>query len=77
MNDVFYTKLGNWLLEEGHTKKQLAKELGISYAILNNRINKKSGWTWEKVCTIAEFFECDLQDFYTKPTPNVIQGEAA
>ena len=55
-------KLGAWLLEEGHTRDQLAKELGMSRPTLQNRINGTAKWEWEEVVKVSRLTGCTLNE---------------
>jgi hypothetical protein len=43
----------------------LARHLGISRQSLYNRLNGHAPWLAAEVATLAQFFECEIQDFYT------------
>ena len=55
-------KLGAWLLEEGHTRDQLAQELGMTRPTLANRLNGKAKWEWEEVILVSRLVGCTLND---------------
>ncbi len=55
-------KLGAWLLEDGHTRDQLAKELGMSRPTLQNRINGTTKWEWEEVVKVSLLTGCTLNE---------------
>jgi DNA-binding XRE family transcriptional regulator len=61
MNKYINEKIGAWLLK-GHTRDQLAKELGISRPALNNRISGESKWDWDDVINIARVTGCTLNE---------------
>jgi len=54
--------LGAWLLVKGHTRDQLAKELGMTRPTLQNRINGTAKWEWEEVVKISQLTECSLNE---------------
>lgn len=51
-------RVGAWLLQTGHTKKQLADYLRISDGTLDNRLDGSYEWKWEEVKLLAVLFEC-------------------
>ena len=53
-------KLGAWLLQDGHTRDQLAQELGMTRPTLANRLNGTSKWEWEEVVKISRLVNCSL-----------------
>ena len=55
-------KLGAWLLEDGHTREQLATELGMTRPTLANRINGKANWEWDEVIRVSHLVGCSLDD---------------
>ena len=55
-------KLGAWLLEPNHNRKQLAKKLGLTTPTLNTRIRGETRWMWEEVLAIAELLNCTPND---------------
>lgn len=61
--DKIAEKVGAWLLKGGNTKANLAKELGMSAATLNNRLSGETGWSWKEVCDLVEVLGCELSDF--------------
>ena len=56
-------KIGAWLLMEGHTKQQLADELGITTVTLNKKLSGETDWLWSQVCFLADLIGCELADF--------------
>ena len=55
-------KLGAWLLEEGHNRDLLAKELGMTRPTLQNRINGTAKWEWEEVIKVSQLTNCTLNE---------------
>lgn len=55
-------KIKDWLFDNSHTKKDLAKELEISSRTLENRLVYEN-WSFDEACKLAELFGCQLQDF--------------
>lgn len=42
----------------------IARHLGISRQSLYNRLNGHAPWLAAEVAALADFFQCDVQDFY-------------
>lgn len=42
-------------------KKEIAKQIGVCYKTLSNKIEGKSPFTWPEVCTINEKFFPDIE----------------
>lgn len=59
---VINEKLGAWLLVDGHTRDQLAKELGMTRPTLFNRINGTAKWEWEEVVKVSKLVGCSLDE---------------
>ena len=53
-------KLGAWLLIEGNTRDELAKELGMTRPTLANRLNGTTKWEWDEVLKISRLVGCSL-----------------
>lgn len=62
MSQTAIEKIGSWLLIKGHTKRGLAKELGISVSTLNNRLSGKCGWKWNEGAKLVELGICSASD---------------
>lgn len=54
---MYYRNLRGAIASKGIKYKKIAEVLGISAKSLSNKMNRKSPFTWEEVCTIQkEFF---------------------
>lgn len=62
MTDRINEKLGAWLVQTGHSKKQLAKELNLSRPALRQRVNGDAKWKWEEVVRVSELTGCSLNE---------------
>lgn len=62
MNDFINEKIGAWLLEDGHTKTTLAKELGLARPTLDLRLRGETEWKWCEVIKIARVTGCTLNE---------------
>ena len=62
MTDRINEKLGAWLVQTGHSKTQLAKELDLSRPALRQRFNGDAKWKWEQVVRISELTGCSLNE---------------
>ena len=55
-------KIGAWLLKDGNTREQLAKELDMTRPTLNGRIEGKSKWLWNDVVKLSRVVGCSLNE---------------
>lgn len=67
MNDIVNEKLGAWLLQDGHSRALLAKELGISRAVLNKRLRGITKWSWNEVIQVSRLTNCSLNELAGLP----------
>ena len=51
-----YCILNGKIAEKGIHKKDICKELGISFKSFANKLNGKTEFTWSQVCTIQRVF---------------------
>lgn len=62
MSQTMQDRIGSWLLEKGHTKRGLAKELGISESTLANRLNGTHGWKWREIAALSQLLGCSVAE---------------
>lgn len=60
--NIIREKIGAWLLGDGHTREQLAEELGITRPTLADRLNGTTKWRWDEVIEIARITNCSLDE---------------
>jgi plasmid maintenance system antidote protein VapI len=62
MNRLINEKIGAWLLEQGHSREVLAKELGMTRPTLNSRLDGRGKWSWEEVIRLSRLLGCTLDE---------------
>lgn len=63
-----FSKLGDVISDRGVRKTAIARALGISERALRYKMEGKSPFSWEQVCTIQERFfpDIDLKTLFGK-----------
>ncbi len=62
MNLCISNKVGEWLAEPSHTKRDLAAYLGVTTQTLNNRLCGLYDWPWKEVKLLADLFNCSVDE---------------
>lgn len=55
-----------WVAKSGLSKKQIAKDLGVSNIVLSRWINGHSNPSLENALKLAEILNCKVDDLYKK-----------
>ena len=68
MTEKINEKLGAWLVQTGHSKQQLADEIGLSRPALRQRLDGTAKWKWDEVVKVSEITGCTLNELADCPT---------